>query len=108
VAPTITTKVSPSPVASTGTNNIGTPTATSGGSAPLPPSGGGATTAPIPNTGAAPIVAAKSALSLPGVIGKWWVALALLLTGLVAFGLKRLPDEVLKPSGAACNLEEGT
>lgn len=106
VAPKITTKISPAPAASTGTNNIGTPTST-GGSAPLPPSGGGSTTAPT-DTGAAPIVATKSALNLPGVIGWGWVVLALALTGFIAFGLKRLPDEVLKPSGAACNIEEGT
>jgi hypothetical protein len=53
--------------------------------------------------GQSPILAAAEA-KLPGGIAAGWVVLALLGSGLIAAGLKRLPDRVLAASGAACTL----
>jgi hypothetical protein len=61
------------------------------------------TVASAPQQGAAPILAAAEA-KLPGGIAAGWVVMALLGAGLIAAGLKRLPDRVLATSGAACSL----
>jgi hypothetical protein len=108
VPPKVTTNISPSPQpVSSGappSQSGSVPPVSTGPSDSVPPA---AVTSTAPVTDTNPIVA-KSALDLPGVLGKWWIALALAVTGLFAFGLKRLPDEVLKPTGLACNIEEGT
>jgi hypothetical protein len=41
---------------------------------------------------------------LPGGIAAGWVITALLGSGFIAAGLKRLPDQVLAKTGGACTL----
>jgi hypothetical protein len=53
--------------------------------------------------GQSPVLAAAGT-KLPGGIAAGWVVLALLGSGLIAAGLKRLPDRVLASSGGACSL----
>jgi hypothetical protein len=64
---------------------------------------GAPTVASQPPPGAAPILAAAET-KLPGGIAAGWVVLSLLGAGLIAAGLKRLPDRVLATSGGACPL----
>jgi hypothetical protein len=54
-----------------------------------------------------PVLAAAER-KLPGGIAAGWVVLALLGSGLIAAGLKRLPDRVLAASGGACTLGSDT
>jgi hypothetical protein len=61
------------------------------------------TVASTPQQGSAPILAAAET-KLPGGIAAGWVVLSLLGAGLIAAGLKRLPDRVLATSGGACSL----
>ena len=58
------------------------------------------------NPGTTPVVASNP-LAFKGPLGWGWVAVGVVLAGLVAAGLKRFPDEVLKTDGPACNLEDG-
>lgn len=73
------------------------------------PSLGVTSTPTSPTTGtqqpsvAAPLLAAAGT-KLPGGIPAVWVVLALLGSGLIAAGLKRLPDHVLAETGSACPL----
>ncbi|MBV9291467.1 MAG: hypothetical protein JO222_03370 [Frankiales bacterium] len=98
--------VSPPPVTSTGSvpppTSTGTTTGTGGG-APLP----GPQVAGNQPPAVAPVLAAQRS-SLPGGISPTWIVLVLLGSGLIAAGLKRLPDEVLAQRGAACPLGETT
>lgn len=57
--------------------------------------------------GQSPVLAAAET-KLPGGIAAGWVVLALLGSGLIAAGLKRLPDRVLAASGGACSLGSDT
>ena len=57
--------------------------------------------------GQSPVLAAAET-KLPGGIAVGWVVLALLGSGLIAAGLKRLPDRVLAASGGACTLGSDT
>lgn len=57
--------------------------------------------------GQSPVLAAAER-KLPGGIAAGWVVLALLGSGLIAAGLKRLPDRVLAASGGACSLGSDT
>jgi hypothetical protein len=68
----------------------GTPTNSTGQSAPV--------------TAGAPVLAGN-AISLPKGLGLAWVIVALAGAGLFAFGMKRLPDQVLRTAGKACRLE---
>ena len=54
-----------------------------------------------------PVLAAAER-KLPGGIAAGWIVLALLGSGLIAAGLKRLPDRVLAASGGACTLGSDT
>lgn len=91
----------------------GTPTPGSSGpsSAGVPPVSG--ITTPSGSTGtqqpvvAAPLLAAARN-SLPGGIAAGWVAMALVGSGLIAAGLKRLPDRVLAETGGSCSLGSET
>lgn len=108
VAPVISNSIPPStqPGASnppsTGTTPAGNVTVPSAGGATLPPAPAETT---APQVASTPQVA-PSALSLPSTLGVGWIVLGLILAGLFAFGLKRLPDRVLAASGPACSLEE--
>ena len=79
------------------------PPATTGGSAPAP-------TGDVPppqvapsNSGLPPLLAAQHS-SLPGGLSAGWVVAVLLGSGLLAAGLKRLPDELFTDRGPACSL----
>lgn len=79
-------------------------TTTPGVSAPTTGSVPGApTVANAPTPGTPPVLAAAER-KLPGGIAAGWVVLSLLGAGLIAAGLKRLPDRVLATSGGACPL----
>jgi hypothetical protein len=79
----------------------GTP-GTSGTSTGAAPEVAGAT-----GSGGQPAALSAASYQLPGGLKVWWVVLAGLVGGLVAFGLKRLPDEVLAAtSSTACTLED--
>jgi hypothetical protein len=56
-------------------------------------------------TGGAGLVPA--AVHLPSGISPWWVVLFLLGSGLMAAGLRRLPDRVLEEQASTCPLESG-
>jgi hypothetical protein len=107
-------KPTPTPTQTQSTSHPTTTTTTTGGNTggggPIPavqqpPSSpvttdGGPTTAPPP-------VLASNPLSLPNSLGVWWFVIGLLGAGLMAFGMRRLPDKVLQTAGGkACNLEE--
>jgi hypothetical protein len=87
------------------------PVGSSGGGAPgvsVPPTtGGGDVPAPVvddaPPPQQAPVLAAQKS-GLPGGISPAWVVVVLLGAGLIAAGLKRLPDQVLAAGGPACTL----
>jgi hypothetical protein len=85
------------PPASTGGN---VPAATTGGGVPpaanVPPQVAGPAALP-------PVLAAQHS-SLPGGISVGWVVALLLGAGLLAAGLKRLPDQLFTDRGPACNL----
>jgi hypothetical protein len=81
-----------------------TPGVSAPGSASVP---GSPTVASEPPTGSSPILAAAQT-KLPGGIAVGWVVLALLGAGLIAAGLKRLPDRVLAASAGACPLGNDT
>jgi hypothetical protein len=55
---------------------------------------------------AAPPQLAGNVLALPKGLRLLWVILALAGAGLFAFGMKRLPDQVLHTAGPACRLED--
>lgn len=101
---TTTTSPTPQPASSQPTTTTGTGPVTPTGPTVNPPPAPAASQAA--NPGATPVVAANP-LAFKGPLGWGYVVLALLLAGLVAAGLKRFPDEVLKPNGPACNLEDG-
>lgn len=96
--------VAKTPAASTpgSTGNSAAPPALSTSSVPS-----GTTTGTQQPTVASPLLAAAGA-KLPGGIAAGWVVLALLGSGLIAAGLKRLPDQVLAETGAACPLGSDT
>ena len=86
------------------------PAASTGGNVPPPSTGGAAASTgdlPPPQVaapaGAAPVLAAHHD-TLPGGISPGWVVAVILGAGLLAAGLKRLPDQLLTASGPACNL----
>jgi hypothetical protein len=83
------------------------PAAATPGVPPSAPVAGGTPTSPTvagqPTPGAPPILAAAQT-KLPGGIAAGWVVLSLLGAGLIAAGLKRLPDRVLAASAGACPL----
>ena len=79
---------------------VSAPGATTTGSTGVPSS---PTLASTPQQGSSPILAAAET-KLPGGIAAGWVVLTLLGAGLIAAGLKRLPDRVLAASGGACPL----
>jgi hypothetical protein len=64
-----------------------------------------ATSSPPPVT--APQIA-PAGFKLPGTLGKTWIVLGIALAGLFAYGMKRLPDQVLATTGTVCNIEEGS
>ena len=76
---------------------------------PAAPAGGGSVPPPTvsdaPPADQAPILAAQRS-HLPGGIAPAWVVVVLLGAGLIAAGLKRLPDQVLAAGGPACTLGE--
>jgi hypothetical protein len=83
------------------------------GAAATPPSLGSASTPTGTTTGTqqptvAPPLLAAARNKLPGGIAAVWVVLALVGSGLIAAGLKRLPDHVLAETGAACPLGSDT
>jgi hypothetical protein len=85
------------------------PTSTNG-VAP-PPIGGSSLPPVVATSGGEPVAPpqiAPTGFSLPGALGTGWIILGLALAGLFAFGMKRLPDQVLAASGTVCNLEEGS
>jgi hypothetical protein len=89
------------------------PAAGSTGTAAAPPTGSSAASAPSSGQAAPPVVAGAPVLAsnqtkLPGGIGAGWVLLTLVGAGMVAGGLRRLPDNVLESTGPACSLERGT
>jgi hypothetical protein len=67
----------------------------------------GTTTGTQQPTVAPPLLAAAQT-KLPGGIAAGWVVMALVGSGLIAAGLKRLPDHVLAETGAACPLGSDT
>lgn len=67
----------------------------------------------LPAAGTAPVTAsapqlAADPISLPKGLALVWVLVALAAAGLVGFGMRRLPDQVLQATGSACRLEEST
>jgi hypothetical protein len=78
----------------------GAPGLTPTGSTSVPSS---PTVATTPQQGSSPVLAAAET-KLPGGIAAGWVVMSLLGAGLIAAGLKRLPDRVLAASGGACPL----
>jgi len=105
VAPVLPTSVPPTtpPVAPPTNNTTGGNVVPPSTNSVLPPAVATSSPAPAP----APVVAPAS-FTLPGSLGAGWIVLALALAGLFAFGMKRLPDQVLAASGTVCNLEEGS
>ncbi len=89
----------PPPTGSSG--SVSVPPAPSSGGAP-PPAPEVATGQP---TAQAPVLAAQRS-PLPGGLSPWLIAAVVLGSGLIAAGLKRLPDEVLKGTGGICPLGE--
>ncbi|MGB8651410.1 MAG: hypothetical protein WCD35_12195 [Mycobacteriales bacterium] len=85
-----------------GTSSL--PSLGSPGSAPAPQLPG-PVTAGAPNPVMAPVLAAAHA-KLPGGLPVAYVLLGVVGCGLIAAGLRRLPDQVLAASAAACPLEE--
>ena len=88
------------------------PSSTSPAQSGVPPVSGvttptGSTTGTQAPAVAAPLLAAARN-KLPGGIAAGWVALALVGSGLIAAGLKRLPDRVLAETGGACPLGSDT
>ena len=91
-------------------SNVVPPATNSGG---VPPSSGGGsvpgTTGSVPApqvatpAGLPPVLAAQRS-PLPGGVSPGWVVAVLLGAGLLAAGLKRLPDELFTDRGPACNL----
>jgi hypothetical protein len=88
------------------------PPATTGGGLPPATTGGGGSSAtgdvPPPQVAASnaalpPLLAAQRS-SLPGGLSAGWVVAVLLGSGLLAAGLKRLPDELFTDRGPACSL----
>ncbi len=104
VAPSVPSTSPPTAPAgpSTATGGSGVPPVSSGGAVPPAPA---ATTSPVV---AVPPQLAPAAFKLPGGLAAGWVILGLILAGLFAFGMKRLPDRVLEASGPGCRLEEGS
>jgi hypothetical protein len=92
------------------------PAGTPAGTTPGAPPPGAPGTPSVPSAptvageqpqGQSPVLAAAET-KLPGGIAAVWVVLALLGSGLIAAGLKRLPDRVLAASGGACSLGSDT
>jgi len=86
------------------------PPAATGGNVPPASTGGNVAPAgdvPPPQVaapaGAAPVLAARHD-TLPGGVSPGWVVAVILGAGLLAAGLKRLPDQLFTASGPACNL----
>ncbi|MFP5218463.1 MAG: hypothetical protein ACLGIG_01820 [Actinomycetes bacterium] len=90
---TVSVEPEPAPVPDSGTAEV----------AELPEAPPGA---PAPQPESAPTTLVADRLSLPPGNGVLLVALALLGAGLVAAGLKRLPDRVLAATAAVCPLGE--
>lgn len=95
-----------------GTPLTGTNTGTGTVSGPVVTGGLGAPAPQLPDRGPAPTVSspvlAATAYKLPGGTSPLLVLGGLLGAGLIAAGLKRLPDRVLLPSLTACLFEENT
>lgn len=49
---------------------------------------------------------AGNPINLPGGLKAWWLVLGLIGASIFAFGMKRLPDQVLQTAGSTCSLEE--
>lgn len=82
---------------------------TGGGGAPAGPAGSvptGGSGAQPPAVAPAPQLAAQG-INLPGGMALIWVILGLMAVGGLAYGLKRLPDGMLRTTGPACPLEDG-
>lgn len=105
VAPTLPSSVPPStPPAPPATNP-------STGVLPPGPTGGSSLPPVVASSSPAPALTpeiAPTGFKLPGALGAGWIVLGLALAGLFAYGMKRLPDQVLAGSGSVCNLEEGS
>ena len=102
VPPPVLPSTSPPPVAGTTGGDVGVPPSTGGGDLPPAPQVAGDTP-----PAQAPALASKQSPLFDG-IPPGLVAAVLLGAGLVAAGLKRLPDEVLRGAGGACPLGEQT
>lgn len=96
------------------------PPPTSPTTATTPPAVSSGTGAPPVDSGLPPVTAttseppapspevAATPLSWSSGVGVGWVVVGLILAGLFAFGMKRLPDRVLAATGPGCHLEEGS
>ena len=93
--PPVTPPPAAQPPAKTAVPGVGAPASSSVPNSP--------TVASAPQQGSSPILAAAR-MKLPGGIAAGWVVLCVLGAGLIAAGLKRLPDRVLAASGGACPL----
>jgi hypothetical protein len=96
----------------THTNHGGTNTNTGGGGGvssipPVdnPPSGPVSDSGPGPTT-AGPQFPVANGVTLPDGLKVGWIIAALIGAGLLAIGMRRLPDQVLQPTGTTCRLEE--
>jgi hypothetical protein len=98
--PPVTTPPGTTPAANTG--SAGVPGTSVPGTTPTAPEVAGETPA-----GAPPVLAAAER-KLPGGIAAGLVVLCVLGSGLIAAGLKRLPDRVLATTGGACSLGSDT
>ena len=89
----------PAPAGNTGTTVSAPPATSTGGTGDVPPP----TVSDAPPSDQAPVLAAAQS-KLPGGLAAGWVVVVLLGAGLIAAGLKRLPDQVLAAGGPACTL----
>jgi len=99
--PPITTPPGTTPASNPGSAAVPNTTSVPG-TTPSAPEVAGETPA-----GAPPLLAAAQH-KLPGGIAPAWVVLSVLGAGLIAAGLKRLPDRVLASTGGACSLGSDT
>lgn len=100
--PLPSTSQPPPPTGSDGGTTVAGPptTTTTGGDDVQPP-----TVSDEPQPQQPPLLAAQQS-KLPGGIAPTWIVVVLLGAGLIAAGLKRLPDHVLAAGGPACSLGE--
>lgn len=99
----------PAPAPAPAAGGGGAPPAAGGGGVAPAPAGGAVSTgggAQPPAVAPTPQLAAQG-LQLPGGLALIWVILGLMAAGGIAFGLKRLPDGMLRTTGPACPLEDG-